>query len=304
MRFVRRARVVLEQPWIAVSLIRLWMRYSPRPLFRRRRPRLPVLQPSFEIFGNVSVVVVRTDARCRCGNPNRARRKSDCRLRHGRRPSMRRDVHSGRKAPIPRRQSASRPDRRRRPMHRTAHGPPARSISLRTLDSCSCPVIVFMRIRDSSHIRPRLRGDYFVQQSTPPDLRLHFVERKIIVNRSVNYNFTLWNMKQQLNDVFFALSDPTRRAILGQLAADPATIGALGKPFDISAPAISRHVRILEKAGLIDRQKMGREHHCKLSTGSLRSAEEWIGFHLDFWQSRLNDLEKFLKSQDDNLGRP
>lgn len=107
-------------------------------------------------------------------------------------------------------------------------------------------------------------------------------------------------MEQQLNDVFFALSDPTRRAILGKLAADPATIGALGEPFDISAPAISRHMRILERAGLIDRQKIGREHHCRLNAGSLRSAEAWIEFHLDFWQSRFDDLEAFLKTQDDH----
>jgi DNA-binding transcriptional ArsR family regulator len=98
----------------------------------------------------------------------------------------------------------------------------------------------------------------------------------------------------QLDRVFFALSDATRRAILEKLAGGSATVGELAQPFEISAPAISRHMRILESAGLVVRQKHGREHHCQLSTNTLRTAEDWINFHRHFWESRLDALEQYL----------
>jgi len=105
-------------------------------------------------------------------------------------------------------------------------------------------------------------------------------------------------MEQQLDQVFFALSDPTRRAILGSLAREAATVGALAEPFDISAPAISRHMRVLEKAGLIERARMGREHHCRLNVSALKGAEDWIQYHREFWESRLDNLEELLRNQD------
>ena len=101
---------------------------------------------------------------------------------------------------------------------------------------------------------------------------------------------------QQLDQVFFALSDQTRRAILASLAQSSATVGELAKPFKISAPAISKHMKILQRAGLIERQISGREHRCSLSTDGLKTAEDWLHFHREFWESRLDALDKLLQS--------
>lgn len=100
-----------------------------------------------------------------------------------------------------------------------------------------------------------------------------------------------------LDKVFFALSDSTRRGILAQLANGSSTIGELSRPYEISAPAISKHMRILEKAGLIRREKSGRQHHCTLATKNLQSAEDWINFHRNFWESRIDSLEEMLRTQ-------
>lgn len=100
-----------------------------------------------------------------------------------------------------------------------------------------------------------------------------------------------------LDRVFFALSDSTRRAILGRLAEGSTTVGELAEPFEISSPAISKHMKILEKAGLIERRIAGRRHYCTLSTGALKSAEDWINLHRRFWESRLDSLEDLLKNQ-------
>jgi DNA-binding transcriptional ArsR family regulator len=102
---------------------------------------------------------------------------------------------------------------------------------------------------------------------------------------------------QKLDRVFFALSDSTRRGILAQLANGSSTIGELSRPYDISAPAISKHMRILEQAGLIQREKCGRQHHCTLATKNLQSAEDWINFHRNFWESRIDSLEEMLRTQ-------
>ena len=107
-------------------------------------------------------------------------------------------------------------------------------------------------------------------------------------------------MQQEINNldqVFFALSDGTRRAILSRLAEGSTTIGELAEPFSISSPAISKHMKILEKAGLIERRIVGRQHHCSLSTGALQTAEDWINFHRKFWESRLDALEDLLTNE-------
>jgi DNA-binding transcriptional ArsR family regulator len=101
----------------------------------------------------------------------------------------------------------------------------------------------------------------------------------------------------QLDQIFFALSDSTRRAILVRLAEGSATIGELAKPFNISKPAVTKHMKILERADLIDRVVQGRQHTCALSTSALKTAEDWINFHRKFWESRFDSLEKLLKEQ-------
>ena len=105
---------------------------------------------------------------------------------------------------------------------------------------------------------------------------------------------------QQLDRIYFALSDSTRRGILAQLANGTTTIGELSRPYNISAPAISKHMRILENARLINRRKSGRQHHCSLSTEGLKTAEEWINFHRNFWESRFDALEELLRKQNSN----
>lgn len=101
----------------------------------------------------------------------------------------------------------------------------------------------------------------------------------------------------QLDQVFFALSDGTRRAILARLSEGSTTIGELAAPFDISKPAVTKHMKILERAGLIERQVSGRQHRCTLSTTGLKTAEEWINFHRNFWESRFDALDNLLKEQ-------
>ncbi len=118
-------------------------------------------------------------------------------------------------------------------------------------------------------------------------------------------------LEPPLDRIFFALSDPTRRAIVGRLAAGSSTVGELARPFSISAPAISKHMKILEGAGLISRRVEGRQHHCTLNARALGEAQDWISHYRDFWQARLDELALFLedsnrrseKSRDPSKGR-
>lgn len=102
---------------------------------------------------------------------------------------------------------------------------------------------------------------------------------------------------QQLDRVFFALSDGTRRGILARLAQGSTTVGELAEPFEISKPAISKHMKILENAGLIERTITGRQHRCTLTTAGLKSAEDWLNFHREFWESRFDALSDLLQRE-------
>ncbi len=99
-----------------------------------------------------------------------------------------------------------------------------------------------------------------------------------------------------LDFVFAALADPTRRRILQGLMGGHVQVGRLAQPFRISAPAISRHLRVLERAGLIHRTKRGRTHEIELSAEPLRRAGDWIGSYRKFWESSLDSLARFLES--------
>jgi len=98
-----------------------------------------------------------------------------------------------------------------------------------------------------------------------------------------------------LDHVFSALSDPTRRAIISQLAKGEFSIMELASPFDMSLPAVSKHVRILEDAGLLIRKKRGRVHYCHLNARPLRDAAQWLVFYQQFWDSKLDALANFLQ---------
>ena len=101
-----------------------------------------------------------------------------------------------------------------------------------------------------------------------------------------------------LDGVFRALADPTRRAMLGDLAAGPCTVGELAAPFDISLAGASKHIQVLERAGLVRREVQGRVHTCSLDAGPLHMGAEWMRHYERFWNSRLDVLEALLKAGD------
>jgi DNA-binding transcriptional ArsR family regulator len=100
-----------------------------------------------------------------------------------------------------------------------------------------------------------------------------------------------------LSPVFHALGDATRRRMLRELAAGERTVGQLAQPFDISLAAASKHIKVLENAGLIRREVRGRTHLCRLDPGPLASAHEWLGFYERFWTDRLDALERLLRKE-------
>lgn len=101
-----------------------------------------------------------------------------------------------------------------------------------------------------------------------------------------------------LDDVFHALADPTRRAMLRALSAGPRNIRELAEPFDMSFVAASKHVRVLETAGLLRRRVEGRSHFCRLNPRPLASAHAWLAFYEQFWTERLDTLEALLNAED------
>jgi DNA-binding transcriptional ArsR family regulator len=102
------------------------------------------------------------------------------------------------------------------------------------------------------------------------------------------------NTTRSLDLVFSALSDATRRQMLRTLARGDRRVSELAKPHDISLPAISKHLDVLERAGLIRRRREGRAQYVQLRTGRLRRASRWIGFYERFWSTHLDDLEELL----------
>ncbi|MCI4324782.1 MAG: metalloregulator ArsR/SmtB family transcription factor [Thermoplasmata archaeon] len=98
----------------------------------------------------------------------------------------------------------------------------------------------------------------------------------------------------QLDGVFHALADPTRRAILARLARRPATVTDLAAPFAMSLPAVSKHLKVLERARLISRDIEGRQHRCSLDAGALREVEDWLGPYREFWIAHFDALARSL----------
>ena len=98
-----------------------------------------------------------------------------------------------------------------------------------------------------------------------------------------------------LNAAFQAMADPTRRAILARLASGEATAGELAAPFSMSRPAVSKHLKVLERAGLLVRRRDGRIHRCRLNPAPMQQAVDWIEAHRRFWEARLESLARFLE---------
>lgn len=101
-----------------------------------------------------------------------------------------------------------------------------------------------------------------------------------------------------LDDLFRALADPTRRAMLRDLAAGPRTVGELAAPFDITLAGASKHIQVLERAGLLRREVSGRVHTCRLDAGPLHTGAEWLRHYERFWTQRLDALETLLDAED------
>ena len=104
----------------------------------------------------------------------------------------------------------------------------------------------------------------------------------------------------RLNETFAALADPTRRAILARLALGETSVTELAKPFEMSMPAVSKHLKVLERAGLILRSREAQWRPCRLDAGPLKDAASWIEDFRRFWSSHVDALERYL----DRMNQP
>jgi DNA-binding transcriptional ArsR family regulator len=102
--------------------------------------------------------------------------------------------------------------------------------------------------------------------------------------------------ERALDATFAALSDATRRGILARLAQGEASVSDLAAPYDISLPAVSKHLRVLERAKLVARRKEGRVNRCRLVAAPMKDAAEWIERYRQFWEEQFDALARFLKA--------
>jgi DNA-binding transcriptional ArsR family regulator len=112
-----------------------------------------------------------------------------------------------------------------------------------------------------------------------------------INNREVEYDMT----EDDLSTIFAALADPTRRAILARLAAGEASVTELAAPFEMSLPAVSKHLKVLERAGLISRGRDAQWRPCRLEPGPLKEADDWLETYRRFWEQSFDRLSDYLR---------
>ncbi len=98
----------------------------------------------------------------------------------------------------------------------------------------------------------------------------------------------------QLTETFGALADPTRRAILARLASGETSVTDIARPFEMSMPAISKHLKVLERANLITRSREAQKRPCRLEAAPLKAAADWIGTYREFWDERFDRLDQYL----------
>ncbi len=103
-------------------------------------------------------------------------------------------------------------------------------------------------------------------------------------------------VNDQLSMTFAALADPTRRAILARLTTGEASVTELAEPFDMSLPAISKHLKVLERAGLIARTRDAQWRPCKLDAGPLKDASDWLERYREFWEQSFDRLDEYLRT--------
>jgi DNA-binding transcriptional ArsR family regulator len=101
----------------------------------------------------------------------------------------------------------------------------------------------------------------------------------------------------RLSTTFAALADPTRRAILARLVAGDASVTELAEPFNMSMPAVSKHLKVLERAGLIARGREAQWRPCRLEPAPLRDVDDWISHYRRFWSESFDRLDEYLRSE-------
>jgi len=108
-----------------------------------------------------------------------------------------------------------------------------------------------------------------------------------------------------LDDTLSALADPTRRAILARLAQGEATVTELARPFDMTMPAVTKHLKVLERAGLITRSREAQTRPCRLAPGPLQEVANWVDEYRPYWEARFDRLDEYLREvQDKQEQRP
>jgi DNA-binding transcriptional ArsR family regulator len=105
------------------------------------------------------------------------------------------------------------------------------------------------------------------------------------------------NYQSSLDAAFHALADPTRRAVVGRLTKGPAPVKELAEPFDMGLPSFMKHLRVLEKDGLISSEKVGRVRTCRVNTERLAAAESWLSEQRELWQARTDRLANYVETQ-------
>src|ERR1700760_866719 len=107
-------------------------------------------------------------------------------------------------------------------------------------------------------------------------------------------------MASQMLDVFQAIADPSRRQILKLLSKDSLTINSLAENFEMSRPAVSKHIKVLEYAGFVSIKDIGRERYCTLNQDGFNELQEWMDFFDSFWKTRFKKLDALLKRKDNS----
>jgi len=109
---------------------------------------------------------------------------------------------------------------------------------------------------------------------------------------------------EHLNATFSALADPTRRAILARLASGETSVSELAEPFEMSMPAISKHLKVLERAGLIERGREAQWRPCRLAAAPLKDASDWLERYRRFWEEAFDRLDDYLRELQQNESKP
>jgi DNA-binding transcriptional ArsR family regulator len=109
-------------------------------------------------------------------------------------------------------------------------------------------------------------------------------------------------MRDSLSTTLSALADPTRRAILAQLVQGEATVNEIAKPFRISLPAVSRHLKVLERAGLISRGRQAQWRPCRLEVGRLQAVDNWLSVYRRFWEERFDRMAAYIEELKEGEG--